>query len=41
LNDAGYLAAPYPNDWKQLKNGELLVLAEREGYESLSRTTRT
>jgi predicted nuclease of predicted toxin-antitoxin system len=35
LNEAGYSTAPYPNDWKQLKNGELLARAESEGFDVL------
>jgi predicted nuclease of predicted toxin-antitoxin system len=35
LDTAGFLAAPYPNSWKQLTNGELLALAEREGFDVL------
>jgi hypothetical protein len=35
LNEAGYPATPYPNDWKQLKNGELLALAESTGFDVL------
>jgi hypothetical protein len=35
LNDAGFPTTVYPNDWKQLKNGELLTLAESEGFEVL------
>jgi predicted nuclease of predicted toxin-antitoxin system len=35
LNDAGFPTTAYPNEWKQLKNGELLALAQREGFEVL------
>jgi predicted nuclease of predicted toxin-antitoxin system len=35
LDAAGFLAAPYPNRWKQITNGELLTLAEREGFDVL------
>ena len=35
LNAAGFSAAPYPNSWKQISNGELLTLAEREGFDVL------
>ena len=35
LNAAGFPAAPYPNNWKQISNGELLTLAEREGFDVL------
>ena len=28
FTDAGYSATVYPNDWKRMKNGELLALAE-------------
>ena len=35
LNDGGFPTTAYPNVWKQLKNGELLTLAEREGFEIL------
>jgi hypothetical protein len=35
LNAAGFPASPYPNNWKQISNGELLPLAEREGFDVL------
>ena len=35
LDAAGFSAAPYPNSWKQITNGELLALAEREGFDVL------
>ena len=35
LDEAGYSTVPYPNSWKQLKNGELLARAESEGFDVL------
>lgn len=35
LGNAGFSAQPYPNDWKQTKNGELLSLAEQAGFDVL------
>jgi predicted nuclease of predicted toxin-antitoxin system len=35
LEAAGFSASAYPSAWKQTKNGELLRLAEREGFEVL------
>ena len=35
LEAAGFSATPYPNKWKQTKNGELLVLAEHQGFDVL------
>jgi predicted nuclease of predicted toxin-antitoxin system len=35
LADAGCSATAYPNDWKRLKNGELLALAESNGFDVL------
>jgi hypothetical protein len=35
LGAAGFSTAPYPNSWKQITNGELLALAEREGFDVL------
>jgi predicted nuclease of predicted toxin-antitoxin system len=35
LDEAGYRTVPYPNSWKQLKNGELLARAEAEGFDVL------
>lgn len=35
LTTAGFAAIPYPNDWKQTKNGELLTLAEDRGFDAL------
>jgi predicted nuclease of predicted toxin-antitoxin system len=35
LEAAGFSASPYPSAWKQTKNGELLRLAEGEGFEVL------
>ena len=32
LEAAGFSAMPYPNDWKQTKNGDLLTLAENRGF---------
>jgi len=33
LDAAGFSATPYPRAWKQMKNGELLELAERRGFD--------
>jgi len=35
LEAAGFSATPYPGAWKQKKNGELLKLAERRGFDIL------
>ena len=35
LEAGGFSASAYPTLWKQTKNGELLWLAEREGFEVL------
>jgi predicted nuclease of predicted toxin-antitoxin system len=35
LNVAGIAATPYPNAWKQITNGELLALAEQQGFDVL------
>ena len=35
LRDRGVTATAFPNDWKQLSDGDLLDLAETEGYEIL------
>ena len=35
LEAAGFSATPYPNVWKQKKNGELLSLAENYGFDTL------
>ena len=35
LTAAGLSASRYPNQWKQITNGELLSLAEREGFDVL------
>ena len=35
LEAAGFSATPYPPAWKQIKNGELLKLAEDQGYDVL------
>jgi hypothetical protein len=35
LDAAGFPTTPYPNDWKQLKNSELLTLAENHGFHVL------
>jgi hypothetical protein len=32
---AGFVASPYPQAWKQIKNGELLRFAESEGFDVL------
>ena len=33
---ADLLATPYANTWKQITNGELLALAERQGFDVLA-----
>jgi len=35
LEAAGLSVSSYPNSWKQITNGELLALAEREGFDVL------
>jgi hypothetical protein len=35
LEAVGFPVTPYPQSWKQTKNGELLELAERHGYDIL------
>jgi hypothetical protein len=35
LKAAGFLVTSYPLDWKQIKNGELLALAERHRFDVL------
>ena len=35
LAAAGLPTTPYPNDWKQLKNGEVIARAERHGFDVL------
>jgi hypothetical protein len=35
LNATGFAASPYPQAWKQIRNGELLRLAESEGFDVL------
>jgi predicted nuclease of predicted toxin-antitoxin system len=35
LDAAGLSVTPYPNNWKQITNGELLMLAERQGFDVL------
>jgi predicted nuclease of predicted toxin-antitoxin system len=35
LAAAGFPTTPYPNDWKQLKNGEVIALAEKHGFDVL------
>jgi predicted nuclease of predicted toxin-antitoxin system len=35
LEASGISATPYPNAWKQITNGELLALAERQGFDVL------
>jgi predicted nuclease of predicted toxin-antitoxin system len=41
LEAAGFSATPYPNDWKQTKNGELLTLAEERGFDVLVTNDRS
>jgi hypothetical protein len=35
LDAAGFSTTPYPNVWKQMANGELLALAEEQGFDVL------
>ena len=35
IQAAGFSATPYPRSWKQTKNGDLLELAECEGFDIL------
>src|ERR1700693_2605843 len=35
IEAAGFSATAYPSSWKQIKNGELLELAERHGFDIL------
>lgn len=35
LDTAGFSTTPYPNDWKQTKNGELLIRAESNAFDVL------
>ena len=35
LEAAGFSVTPYPQSWKQTKNGELLRLAEAQGFDIL------
>ena len=35
LEAAGFLVTLYPQAWKQTKNGELLQLVERQGFDIL------
>jgi hypothetical protein len=35
LEAAGFSCTPYPRSWKQMKNGELLRLAERQQFDIL------
>ena len=41
LEVAGFSATPYPNDWKQTKNGELLTIAEEHGFDVLVTNDRS
>ena len=41
LEAAGFSTTLYPNDWKQTKNGELLVLAEDRGFDVLVTNDRS
>jgi predicted nuclease of predicted toxin-antitoxin system len=41
LTKAGYDATPYPNEWKQITNGELLRLAEEAGFAILVTNDRS
>ena len=38
---SGISATPYPNEWKQTRNGELLTLAEQAGYDVLVTSDRS
>ena len=35
LEAAGFSATPYPNDWKQIRNGELLTRAQEHKFDVL------
>jgi hypothetical protein len=35
LRAAGFPTTPYPPDWKQMANGDLLTLAEERGFDVL------
>ena len=35
LDAAGLSVTAYPNSWKQITNGELLTLAEKQGFDVL------
>jgi hypothetical protein len=35
LDLAGFSTTPYPNEWKQTKNSELLMLAEQNAFDVL------
>lgn len=38
---SGISATPYPNDWKQTRNGDLLTLAEQAGFDVLITSDRS
>lgn len=40
LGSFGIEAMPYPNDWKQTRNGDLLTLAEQIGFDVLVTSDR-
>jgi predicted nuclease of predicted toxin-antitoxin system len=35
LDAAGFPTTPYPNEWKQTKNSELVMLAEKNAFDVL------
>jgi len=35
LEAAGFSTTPYPNAWKQMANGELLTIAQEQGFDVL------
>jgi hypothetical protein len=41
LGNFGIEATPYPNDWKQTRNGDLLTLAEQIGFDVLVTSDRS
>jgi hypothetical protein len=41
LEAAGFSTSPYPNAWKQMNNGELLGVAEDQGFDVLVTNDRS
>jgi hypothetical protein len=41
LDAAGFSTSPYPNAWKQMKNGELLGAVEEQGFDVLITNDRS